>query len=188
MKVTIAFSLLFLTFSAMGQTYSDQERDSINKAFFEAHDKSNRELINKPFPPFSYTDRGEIIDNNYLKGKTVFINFWFEACAPCIAEFEAFNEMYTKLKGNPNFEFISFTFETSEKAEEIKNKYQIKYKIFSIRREECYRLNNNNGFPTSMIIDSLGLIKYRTSGGNSNKDKARQFVMTKIYPEILKNF
>ena len=93
----------------MGQTFSDQERDSINKAFFEAHDKSNRELINKPFTlPFSYTDRGEIIDNNYLKGKTVFINFWFEACAPCIAEFEAFNEMYTKLKGNPNFDIHFF--------------------------------------------------------------------------------
>ena len=187
MKVTIGFALLFLTFSANCQTFSDQERDSIAKAFFEEHDKSNRELINKPFPAFSYLSEGKIIDNEHLKGKTVFINFWFEACAPCIAEFGAFNEMYNKLKGHANFEFISFTFETSEKIEEIRDKYQIQYKTLSIKREECYRLNNNNGFPTSFIVDSVGLIKYRVSGGNTDKNKAKEFIMSKVYPEILKN-
>ena len=187
MKITIAFSLLFLAFSANCQTFSDQEKDSIAKAFFEERENSNRELINKPFPAFSVLDNITTIDNNYLKGKTIFVNFWFEACPPCIAEFDALNKMYNKLKDKRNFEFISFTYETKEKIEEIKRKYKIQYKILSISREECYRLNNNNGFPTNMIVDSLGLIKYLISGGSIDKDKARELIMNTIYPEILKN-
>ena len=153
---------------------------------FSEKDKTNKEAIGKPFPGFSFLTDRKTIDNNSLLGKTVFINFWFEACAPCIAEFDALNEMYQKFKDNKKFEFVSFTFETPEKIKEIKTKYRLPYTIISIEREECYRLNLNNGFPTSMVLDSTGAIKYMVHGGFTDKAKAREFVHAEIYPEIIK--
>jgi cytochrome oxidase Cu insertion factor (SCO1/SenC/PrrC family) len=94
--------------------------------------------------------------------------------------------MYNKLKDNKNFEFISFTFETEEKIKELKSKYKIDYQAVSIKSEECYRLNNNNGFPTNIIGGPDGLIKYRIEGGKIEKDKAEEFIMTGIYHQIVK--
>jgi peroxiredoxin len=168
------------------QTPTAHEIDSINNEFSNAQNKRNKEAIGKPYPAFSFTTDGKIFNNDLLKGKIVFINFWFEACAPCIAEFDALNEIYQKLKENKNFAFISFTFETPEKTNRVKERYPLPYTVISIDRKECYRLNLNNGFPANMILDSTGAIKYMSFGGNTNKAMASKYVMENIYPEIVK--
>lgn len=185
MKITIGFLLLILNLVCFSQNYSEKQIDSLEKEAQE-REKSNIALINKPFPNFRYVNDRDTIDNTDIKGKIVFINFWFEACAPCIAEIDALNEMYNALSDKENFEFLSFTFEKQDNIERLRLKYHIPYKVISISKDECYRLNNNNGFPTSMIVDSSGLIKYRTSGGRTEKEKAREFIMNRIYPKILK--
>jgi hypothetical protein len=43
------------------------------------------------FSNFS-VDRKSYSDDS-LKNKITIINFWFEACAPCIAEFDALNKL-----------------------------------------------------------------------------------------------
>jgi len=162
MKVTLLFSLVGFTLSAYSQPPSQSEKDSIAVALWEKQQQSNIDLLGNPFPDFQFADRMDSVDNDCLKGKIVFVNFWFAACAPCVAEFDALNEMYDELKTVKNFEFISFTFDTRGQIEKTRAKYNIQYKVFSIPKPECYRLNNNNGFPTSMIIDPSGIIKYRT--------------------------
>jgi thiol-disulfide isomerase/thioredoxin len=186
MKSIILSLFIFFTLSSYGQTLTAHERDSINNEYSKVMDKANKEAIGKPFPSFSFAADGKVFNNDQLKGKTVFINFWFEACAPCIAEFDALNEVYEKLKDNKNFVFISFTFETPEKIKKVKEKYSLPYTVISIDRKECYRLNLKNGFPTSMILDSTGAIRYMTSGGFTDKINARKSVMENIYPEIVK--
>jgi len=186
MKPIMLFLFVLLSLFSNAQTLTDHERDSISNEYFKAKDKANKEAIGKPYPAFSFKTDGKVFNNDLLKGKTVFINFWFEACAPCIAEFDALNEVYQKLKDNKNFAFISFTFETPEKVKEVKEKYQLPYTVISIDRKECYRLNLNNGFPANMILDSTGAIKYMSFGGNTDKAMARKYVMEIIYPEIVK--
>jgi thiol-disulfide isomerase/thioredoxin len=178
------FVLLYLISNA--QTLTTHEIDSINNEFSNARNKRNKDAIGKPYPSFSFATDGKVFNNDLLKGKTVFINFWFEACAPCIAEFGALSEVYQKLKDNKNFEFISFTFETPEKIKKVKEKYPLPYTVISIDRKECYRLNLNNGFPANMILDSTGAIKYMSFGGNTDKAIASKYAMENIYPEIVK--
>lgn len=180
------FLFVLLSLFSNAQTLTAREIDSINNKFSSAQDKRNKEAIGKPYPPFSFTRDGKVFNNDLLKGKTIFINFWFEACAPCIAEFDALNEVYQKLNDNKKFEFISFTFETPEKVKQIKEKYPLPYPVISIDRKECYRLNLNNGFPANIILDLTGAIKYMSFGGNTDKAMARKYVMEIIYPEIVK--
>jgi thiol-disulfide isomerase/thioredoxin len=155
-------------------------------SFSVAIDKKNNEFIGKPFPQFSTSTNNKECSNQTLKGKAVFINFWFSACAPCIAELEALNELFTNFKQNKNFEFVSFTFEDSKEIDVIKKKYNIQYNVFSISRDECYRLNNNNGFPTSIILDSAGTVKYIHSGDQINKSEIKKYFTAKVYPLISK--
>lgn len=178
--------VLAVQFNCCSQSLSQNEQDSVMNNFFRDLERSNNATINKSFPPFSWHHDNLRVDNKSLKGKVVFINFWFEACTPCVAEFGGLNDLYDSLKNNSKFAFISFTFEKKERIEELKAKYSIHYPILYISQQECYRLNNKNGFPTNIILDPAGLVKYRISGGNTDKDKAREFIFSNIYPRIVK--
>lgn len=133
--------------------------------------------LNKDFLPFKGNGiNGELYSNDSIKNKITFINFWFEACAPCIAEFEALNILYKKFKGNPRFKFLSFTYESKDKAIMIANKYSIEYPIISLNQSECRRLNFNQGFPTNIILDEATKIQYMLSGGPIDKTDASNIV------------
>jgi thiol-disulfide isomerase/thioredoxin len=41
---------------------------------------------------------GSLFTNDSLKNRVSFINFWFEGCHPCVAEFPALNELYSKYR------------------------------------------------------------------------------------------
>ena len=94
-------------------------------SFLVLMEKKNSDFINKPFPQFSVSTNNKECSNETLKGKVVFINFWFAACAPCMAEMDELNKLFEKFKQNKNFEFVSFTFEKSKKIALIKKKFKI---------------------------------------------------------------
>ena len=143
------------------------------------------QAIGKPFPLF-YVKTGNVTwTNDSLKGKVVFINFWFENCPPCVAEMGPLNELYQKLKDQPNVAFVSFSFESPEKLKQLKAKYNIAYTVATISHNECYRLNQDNGFPTSIILDKNGIIKFLKAGGSADVEKAQQFLIKEVYGKIM---
>ena len=180
--------MLFLAVVFTSTAFS-QDSSILKKEFdYEAYLKSQHvKYQGKQFPEFSIkiSDNANF-SNADLKNKVVFINFWFESCSPCIAEMDGFNEMFNKLKGNPDFLFITFTFDSDSIIKKVVSKYNIEYKTFHIDRAECYRLNFENGFPTSFILDRKGLIRFYKTGGQIEREKSTKEVMTQIYPEILK--
>jgi len=54
-----------------------------------------------------HTLNGSTVDLQQQKGKVVFINFWATWCPPCRAELPAINNLYLKVKDNPNIVFLS---------------------------------------------------------------------------------
>jgi cytochrome c biogenesis protein CcmG, thiol:disulfide interchange protein DsbE len=141
--------------------------------------------IGQQFSAFKFESFGKRISSADLKGKIVFINFWFEGCPPCRAEMEGFNKMYDKLKDNKDFIFLSISFDSESEITRFKYENKIEYNIFHIDRSECYRLNFNKGFPTSFILDKTGRIKYCKIGGVTDSKKATKMVMEEIYPKII---
>ncbi|HVW14106.1 MAG TPA: TlpA disulfide reductase family protein [Mucilaginibacter sp.] len=50
---------------------------------------------------------GAATDISQLKGKVVFVNFWAVWCPPCLAELPSVDNLYRKLKDNPDIVFIT---------------------------------------------------------------------------------
>ncbi|MCU7549972.1 TlpA family protein disulfide reductase [Chitinophagaceae bacterium LB-8] len=180
-------SVLFLlgSFISLGQKPSFS-KPSINLDIDSLFEARKKEAIGKPFPVFKATNETEKINNEILKGKVVLINFWFEGCPPCMAEMDALNELYQRLKNNKDFEFISFTMDQADAIKRVRQKFKLQFKVFHLKDEECNRLNQAFGYPTSIVLDRSGKITYLVSGGATDKDKAREFILTKLLSEITK--
>ena len=151
-------------------------------SMFRAKEK---ESIGLPFPQFNVMLNDVHVTKDSLKGKVVFINFWFEACPPCIAELPALNDLYKTFSPNEKMSFISFTFERPEKILLLKKKFGILYPVVSVNRQECYHLNQNNGFPTSIILDANGIIKYLFTGSTTDSRKAKRFIKDTVYKDLI---
>ncbi|HEY5406077.1 MAG TPA: TlpA disulfide reductase family protein [Ginsengibacter sp.] len=178
---------LLLIYFILLSTFSYSQNTMSADSFLVLMEKKNNDFINKPFPQFSVATNNKECSNSTLKGKVVFINFWFAACAPCMAEMEELNKLFEKYKHDKNFQFVSFTFEKSKKIALIKKKFKIDYPVYSISQDECYRLNNNNGFPTSVILDSTGTVQYIHSGDQLNKQEIKKYFNAKVYPLLSKD-
>ncbi len=142
-------------------------------------------IIGTVYPSFKIENDTTFFSNEDIKAKTVFVNFWFAACPPCIAEFEGLNQLYQQFKDNKNFEFLSFTFEKSDVIEKFRSHYNLPFKIYSIEADECRRLNLNSGYPVNIIIDENGLIRYYREGGLTSKEEATTYIQNKIFPKIM---
>jgi thiol-disulfide isomerase/thioredoxin len=123
-------------------------------------------------------------------GKLTLINFWFENCEPCVAEIGAMNKLYKKYKNNKDIAIISFTFESPRDAVSFAKKHAIEYPIVCVSNRKCHELNFQNGFPTTLITNSLGKVAFITSGGSIDpKEADKEFDKTLIpkIEELLKN-
>ncbi len=181
-------SFLLILFLAFGLNTFSQDTSKVKKEFdYEDFLKSqSKKYFGVQYPEFKVkTSDTTVFSNTNLANKIIFINFWFESCAPCIAEIDGFNEMFAKLKDNSNFLFVSFSFDADSTIRKLVAKYNIKYKVVRIDKPECYRLNFKNGFPSSFILDKKGIIRYFKSGGETDKIRATKAVLTEIYPQIL---
>jgi peroxiredoxin len=186
MKHLLSAFFILLAFVAYSQA-ADHTRRPVNlDSLLAAMDGHNTKKIGTPFPAFSIPSSAGDVSNAALKGKVVYFNFWFSACPPCVAEFAMLNELYERLKGNNDFSFISLTFESPGEIERIKTKYHIRYQVFSLSHEECGRLNLENAYPTGIVLDKTGVVKYIHRGGSTNKQQIKKYINKELYPQIAK--
>ena len=127
---------------------------------------------------------GERYTADSLMGKVTFISFWFAECAPCLAEFDALNDLYDRYKKNEKFQFLSFTFETSEKASTVANKYHISYPILCVPKPVMYDLIFDLGFPTNIVTDRQGKIILIKCGGGLTKEMTKANIETLFSKQV----
>ncbi len=129
------------------------------------------------YPSFVVTDlNGDTITEKQLHGKITLINFWFEECAPCIAEIPALNQLYLKYRDIPKFQLLSFIRERPEDAVKCIQRFEISYPLYPIPGNKVYPLCFYLGFPTNIIIDTTGKVVFITTGGPTDPEKARESV------------
>jgi hypothetical protein len=75
-------------------------------------------------------------------------------------EMAMLNALHQELKDNKDFLFISFTFDDDEAIQRVKEKHQPTFGILSTSQMECARLNFKSGYPTTIILDKKGVIRY----------------------------
>ncbi len=139
----------------------------------------------KKLVPFQANIDSLVCNNASLRGSVVFINFWFAGCPPCISELEDLNRLYEKLRHKKNFQFISFSFDSSKTIEMMIDLYKIKYPVFRMDKEDVKKLNFGHGFPVNFIVDRDGYVVYtQYSGGN--KKVSSNIINKEIYPAVLR--
>ena len=109
--------------------------------------------------------KGNVFTDDSLPLKITFINFWFETCAPCVAEFSALEKFYRNNKSRKNFQFISITFEQDTTIDQIREKYNLTYPVYRLSNDSCRMLLGKLGYPTNQILDKTGKIVYSITGG-----------------------
>ena len=175
-------SIVFLFMSNFLFAQSSRRIDSNNLDSFLC--PRGYAALGHPYLPFDLKNEHTTVNNETLRGKVVFINFWFEGCHPCMAEMEALNELFQKFKDNKDFAFVTITWDNAETVERVKEKFSLLFDVFRASPEECHRLNFGCGYPTTFILDKTGIVKYRHHGGSNKTELAREFVMTTLLSEI----
>ncbi len=154
--------------------------------YFHKRDSLLQLNVGKEYSVFSATAlNGRNYSNADLLNKVTILNFWFQYCAPCIAEFDALNRLYSKFSKNPIFQFISFTSDAPEDAKASVEKYCLSFPVCSIDKQECYRLNYNQGFPTSIIIDKMGKVVFVKYGAGKDQTEIEDNI--RKYEDIISN-
>lgn len=176
-------TVLVLVTSVSFSQSSSTETDPLDSIFKLQFPKVYAQ-IDHPFPSFEFKGQNKIINNNSIKGKVVFINFWFEGCVPCMAEMDGLNQLYQKFKDNKNFEFVSVSKDDDAAIKRVKNKYRLSFNVYSSTEKDCKRLSSGSGYPTSIIIDKTGVIKFIHVGGVIEKEDASDRIMTVYLSEI----
>jgi len=183
MRLIFTIALLSITSFSFGQTSVPTEPDPFDSIFKSRFPQAYAE-IDHTFPSFELKRPNKTINNKSIEGKVVLINFWFEGCAPCMAEMEALNDLFNNLKSNEDFLFISIARDNLEAINRVKKKYHLAFDAFPSNDKECKRLNFGSGYPTTIVLDKNGIIKNIHVGGPIEKEDASERVMTTLLSEV----
>lgn len=169
-RLLLGIYVLFFGFLASAQT--NLQSDFAQKVFLKA---DGLEEPNKLLGNFEgYTIDSLRYTNQSIAGKTVFINFWFKDCAPCRAELEPLNTLYNKYKDNKDFQFISFTFDSAATVRQMMAMYLFDFPVISMKLKLVRELNLGLDFPTNMVVDGAGKIRWIKCGGPMDIDRAKK--------------
>ena len=117
-------------------------------------------------PPFSVVTLGrEFIDLNALKGKVILLDFWGTWCPPCVAAVPTLRGLQKRHAKDP-FVLLSVSSDSDEavvRAFTAKN--QMEWPQYWDRDRKVQQAFDVRAFPTYVVIDDEGVVRFRTTGG-----------------------
>ena len=122
---------------------------------------------------------GKTIDLLQQKGRVVFINFWATWCPPCLAEMPSVNDLYLKVKDNPDIVFLSVDVDNklSRSSQFMqKNGYQIP--VYGGQLDGLPRNLYSGTIPTTLVIDKKGDVVFNeVNRANYNDQKFADYII-----------
>src|SRR5687767_11414792 len=75
-------------------------------------------LYNTPFPELVLEDEnGNLINTASLKGKTLYVDFWFTQCPPCLKQMPYSDSLKRFFASDTNIVFVNVSIENIERKE-----------------------------------------------------------------------
>ena len=125
-------------------------------------------------PDFSITTAdGEYIALEDLRGKVVLLDFWGTWCPPCVESVPSLRDMYKRYAKEKAFVMISVSVHDEEdnwRAFTAKN--QMAWPQYFDRDSKVQRAFGVSSFPTYVLIDHEGIVRYRVSGMSFEREAA----------------
>ncbi len=124
----------------------------------------------QPFPDFQLKGMdGKLNDKRTLAGKYSVISFFFEACAPCIAEVPALNKFRDL---HPELNLVAVTFDDQAKAQRFLDRHKLNWPVL-IESQSFNRSLGVNSYPSFMVLDPQGrFLGHRQMGKTPTDDEA----------------
>lgn len=137
-----------------------------------------------PAPSFEAVNmEGKKVNLENYKGKVVFMNFWFVGCVNCLKEMQALKELQKQFNGQ-EVHFLSMCPDKTTDIQKAMNDYPAFQSLKRITPTgtqlifetvpDIGQLENGYnimGYPTSMIIDKTGTIRYISLAFSEGKEK-----------------
>ncbi len=120
---------------------------------------------------------GRKVNLHQWQEKTLFINFWATWCAPCIAEMPGISQLYTKMKEDPNIDFLIISVDDDwQKARQftIDKGYQLPiYRVV----DGIPPILFSKSIPATFVIAPDGKVVMKQLGmANYNKSEFQEFL------------
>ena len=133
----------------------------------------NPRRAREPFAPdFSFTtSEGEFVSLDELHGKVVLLDFWGTWCPPCVASLPGLRDLNKKYGKDGSFVMISVSSDgDEEKWKTFVAKEKMVWPQYLDRDRKMQRIFGIRAFPTYILLDAEGVIKYRAVGMSLEKE------------------
>lgn len=153
------------------------------EARIEKSGKVLKELVGCEAPDFKVTTiTGEHLSLSQLRGKVIVINFWFESCAPCIAELPALNKLVDEFQ-QQDVVFIAFGKDPEFRISKFLTEKKFNYKMVSGKYDLVNDFCVIAGWPMNMVVDKNGIVQYIKPGGYTD-ERAKTAAYEMMKPTI----
>jgi thiol-disulfide isomerase/thioredoxin len=147
--------------------------------------------VDEPVTPLTLTDLSGhkvTIGGEDLKGKILIIDFWATWCKPCIASFNAMQQLVNKYKDRPDIRFLFIcTQDAPDKAVAFMQKTPYPFTVLLDEKTNDVDLYKafahykvEGGIPCKIVLDKRGHIRFRTTGFNGNDQQLIEEVSAMI--------
>ncbi len=134
-------------------------------------------------------EKGEKVSLSTLKGKVLYLNFWFGACGPCHSLFQTLKPVKEHFSQNENVIFLCVSVDRKDVWETSLKKYKIDgLHVFTENKENNHPIIKTykvGEYPTTCLIDGSGKI-FMASTSNNPDELIRQ-IETALMIESGKN-
>jgi peroxiredoxin len=127
----------------------------------------NPRRAREPYAPeFSITTaEGEHIASEDLRGKVIVLDFWGTWCPPCVASLPSLRSLHKKFSKEPSFVLIGVSSDSDEdKWKEFTASEKMVWPQYLDANRAVQRAFGVRAFPTYIVIDHEGIIRFRSSG------------------------
>lgn len=178
---------------------------------FSFAQKANNELLtqfdvlnNKPFPAFDLeNEKGDTFNTASLKGKTLYIDFWFTQCPPCLKEIPYAKALRSFFAADTNIVFVNICIEPVERKQAWKDMIKEKeigginlfYAKNRPQKVNLLREYKVLDYPTYMLVNSEMVIIGHNAPRPSDKGLAQWAIyqgtknmkVSDAYKQFIKN-
>jgi thiol-disulfide isomerase/thioredoxin len=133
----------------------------------------NPRRAREPFAPdFSFTTLdGQFMELEDLRGKVVLLDFWGTWCPPCVESVPALRDLQKRFAKDSSFLMISVSVNDEEETwRAFTAKNQMSWPQAQDREHSIQRAFAVRAFPTYIVLDHEGIVRYRASGSGPSRE------------------